>query len=584
METLHNRIDLVNIPFTERGSRLLLFRQEHQLFIRLAERWARWEKEVGHYRKRPPLITDFTLLADDGTPLVDFETDTYPYQVQFNTALGVFDWTFIDPETLLARLPSGSFGVSFNIYAQQGEADHRGGVFKGKRNVAYSTNARILQNSVERIDDDHFHIRMMLKADPGDALLLNITPRLAYNRSIPDPDKAMTRSRAAWQAWFDATPPVLDKYRSQYDYAWWIMRSGLVNTRFYFTREALVPSKIHYVGVWHWDQVFHALAYRHVDINLAEDQLRIVLDHQREDGMLPDAIHDEGLITHLEAPVNADVTKPPIMTWAVLKMYESAQHQDFLEEIYEPLARWNRWWMTTNRNGNGLCQYQHPFTSGLDDSPLWDAGMPVTAPDLNTYLVLQNQSLAEISRILGENEAATQYEQDASELLDKMIAHMWDEKAGVFWALHEEKPIKTLTPFNLLPLLIGRLPQDIAESIVDNLTDPTLFWTPHPLPTVSPGDPSFDPMQMWRGPVWINVNYFFVEALKRIGQPALAGDLRRKTLELMMMHDNIYEYYHPFTGEHPPKAAPMFGWSAALFIELALDETRSQQDSQMGVF
>ncbi|HLU10004.1 MAG TPA: hypothetical protein VK003_10085 [Oceanobacillus sp.] len=25
--------------------------------------------------------------------------------------------------------------------------------------------------------------------------------------------------------------------------------------------------------------------------------------------------------------------------------------------------------------------------------------------------------------------------------------------------------------------------------------------------------------------------------------------------------------------DHPPKAAPMFGWSCAIFIELALDET-----------
>jgi len=41
-----------------------------------------------------------------------------------------------------------------------------------------------------------------------------------------------------------------------------------------------------------------------------------------------------------------------------------------------------------------------------------------------------------------------------------------------------------------------------------------------------------------------------------------------------MQHSDIFEYYHPFTAEKPPKAAPMFGWSAALFIEMALAETR----------
>ena len=54
MESLRNRIDLVHIPFTDRGSRLMLFQHDHQFLIRLAERWVKWETEVGHYRQRLP--------------------------------------------------------------------------------------------------------------------------------------------------------------------------------------------------------------------------------------------------------------------------------------------------------------------------------------------------------------------------------------------------------------------------------------------------------------------------------------------------------------------------------------------------
>src|SRR5690606_23151148 len=298
-------------------------------------------------------------------------TDTYPHVANIDTPVGRFSWVFIDPETMMMRLPVGEFGLEFNVYAQDAGTDYRGGVMHGKRNVAYTTNARLKANICEQVDADHFHVKLQLHADPGDVLLLNITPRLAYNRSLPDPENAIKTARNAWQAWFAATPPVLDEYRAQYDYAWWVMRSGIVNTRYYFTREALLPSKIHYVGVWHWDQAFHALAYRHVDVRLAEDQIRIVLDHQRADGMLPDAIHDEGLVTHLDLPVAADVTKPPILSWAVMKVYEISRHEDFLAEVYEPLTRWNQWWLRDNRNGNGLCEYRHPFSSGLDDSPLW---------------------------------------------------------------------------------------------------------------------------------------------------------------------------------------------------------------------
>ena len=38
----------------------------------------------------------------------------------------------------------------------------------------------------------------------------------------------------------------------------------------------------------------------------------------------------------------------------------------------------------------------------------------------------------------------------------------------------------------------------------------------------------------------------------------------------MLAHNDIYEYYNPDTGAPPPKAAPIFGWSAALFIDLAI--------------
>ncbi len=86
-------------------------------------------------------------------------------------------------------------------------------------------------------------------------------------------------------------------------------------------------------------------------------------------------------------------------------------------------------------------------------------------------------------------------------------------------------------------------------------------------------DPQYDPLQMWRGPTWVNINYLFVEGLERIGQDQLARDLRRRTLDLMLANDDIYEYYHPETGEIPPKAAPIFGWSSAVFIEMAIQES-----------
>jgi glycogen debranching enzyme len=371
---------------------------------------------------------------------------------------------------------------------------------------------------------------------------------------------------------------VLPEYERQYLYAWWIMRVGLLSTRYYTTREVMTPSKAYYVGSWQWDNFFHALAYRHVDSRLAQDQLRILLDHQRDDGMIPDAIHDEGTVTHLEFPVEADVTKPPLLAWAAWKLFEYDRDREFLDEVYGPIKKWNDWWFEKNDvDGNGLCEYQHPFSSGLDDSPLWDEGMPVESPDLNTYLCLQQEALARIAAEIGELEDAKIWERRAQSMAKRLIDLQWDHKAGVFWASHLGKRVHTLTPFNLFPLITGRMPGEITGRLVKHLTDPSEFWSRYPIPTVAMNDPKFDPLQMWRGPSWANINFLMVEGLFRSGYPELARQLRARTLELLSGQDDIYEYYHPATGENPPKAAPIYGWSAALFIEMAIQATRESQ-------
>jgi hypothetical protein len=274
--------------------------------VRLAERWFKREGQLSSYRQRPPLLDEWRFTDDAGRPLA-FELTTYPHCVDCQTARGVFSLTFVDAETLLVALPPGACGMTFKANLDRAHTDRRGGVLRLtgdiRRNIAYTTNARLLENRIEAPDAANQRVHLRFDSAGGAALLLNITPRLGFNRWIPDPSAALDASAQRWHAWFAAAPPVAERYRAQYCYAWWIMRAGLISTRFYTTREAMTPSKLHYVGVWQWDAYFHALAYRHVDMKLAKDQIRILLDHQREDGMIPDAVHDEGTVTRLTFPV-----------------------------------------------------------------------------------------------------------------------------------------------------------------------------------------------------------------------------------------------------------------------------------------
>jgi len=155
-------------------------------------------------------------------------------------------------------------------------------------------------------------------------------------------------------------------------------------------------------------------------------------------------------------------------------------------------------------------------------------------------------------------------------IVRRMIEHFWGDEAGLFWAMHENEIIPVVTPFNLYPLWTGQLPGYIQDRLISHLTNPDMFWGDYKLPSVAYNDPHFDPATMWRGPVWVNINYFFIEALNQIGEHDLADQLREKTLQMMMEHPSIYEYYNAVTGEPPPKAADIFGWSAAVFIDLAI--------------
>jgi len=480
LRLLKNRIDLRQVPFTERGSRLLIYRSDDHFSIRLAERWYKRTGQLSAYRQRPPIIDQFQFTDEYGKPL-KIQLSSYPHCLDCHTELGDFVMTFSNIETLIFSLPPGRIGIAFQANVNLAQMDRRGGVLHVtgdiRRNIAYTTNAKILSNLIESPEPETQQVRIILESSGDKIFSLNITPRLGFNRYLPDPSKYLEASARRWHDWFASAPPVAELYKLQYYFAWWIMRAGLISTRFYTTREAMTPSKFYYLGVWQWDAYFHSLAYRHVDMNLAYDQLRILIDHQRDDGMLPDAIHDEGVVTHLDFPIDADVTKPPLVAWAAWKLFEQSGDREFLDEIYESLVRWNRWWFEKNDlNHNGLCEYQHPFSSGLDDSPLWDEGMPVESPDLNTYLCLQLEAMSKIARVIGEMDDSHLWAKQADQIAQRMIDIMWDANRGLFWATRNGRRVNVKTLFNLYPLLTGRMPPHINSKLITHLTNESEFW------------------------------------------------------------------------------------------------------------
>jgi glycogen debranching enzyme len=191
-------------------------------------------------------------------------------------------------------------------------------------------------------------------------------------------------------------------------------------------------------------------------------------------------------------------------------------------------------------------------------------------------------SLAMMAEALGMEVEGAMWRRRAAAIVRRMIEDFWDEEAGLFRALHGDKPIPVVTPFNLYPLWTGQLPDQTRSRLIAHLTDPDQFWGEVAIPSVARNDPHYDPATMWRGPVWVNINYIFIEALRQVGESALADALLEATLRLIMNQPGIFEYYHAETGEPPTTAAEVFGWTAAVFIDLAIQASRQGAQSSGG--
>lgn len=304
-------------------------------------------------------------------------------------------------------------------------------------------------------------------------------------------------------------------------------------------------------------------------------------------------------------------------TQAVDRVFDLTNDSEFLGRVYEGLAAHCRWlgeYRCPDRDG--LIVPISPFESGMDNTLAYDPALGIQGSQPGWWAVrlrvaglhvshllrsgnydlariyrlgrfnvkdvavncVYAEALRVLSRIAGEvgrTQDAEDWHTDAERVEMTIIENLYDEAVGAFFPTYgpERRTSRVLTVASLFPLLLESLPRRMAEELVSrHVTNGKEFWTKYPLPTVAIPEPSFDadpgedkhPL-IWRGPSWINTNWFVARGLRRHGYETLAGRLERGSVELVE-RSGFREFYHPHTGAG--QGARDFGWST-LVVDMA---------------
>jgi glycogen debranching enzyme len=308
---------------------------------------------------------------------------------------------------------------------------------------------------------------------------------------------------------------------------------------------------------------------------------------------------------------------------AIRRLHEADPDSHFLEEVLPAVDAWHRWLQRERAaDGSGVVAILHPWESA-DNAPRFDAALAridaggglsfartdrhhvedaerPTDLDYRRYIAIVEHLRRHDYRLASIDEALFAYidlcfnavlavaESDLAWLCDEIgadneraraagarlrtaLRERWDEGA----AAYREGDVRgaqavTETVADLFPLYAGVPDERQARKLFEeSLWSPERFgpskkaaWA---VTTVSKSSRDFDARRYWRGPVWINVNWFLVRGLERCGLAAEADELRRLTLELVQ-RSGFAEYYDPSTGA--PLGSGDFSWSAALTLDL----------------
>jgi len=336
-------------------------------------------------------------------------------------------------------------------------------------------------------------------------------------------------------------------------------------------------------------------------------------------GKVPPCIYTSGIS---QPPVHAT------MIAKAMKLDPDKQRAlSFFREIYPKLKNLHDFYFAErDPHSEDLVSIVHPWESGLDNAPLWDEPLAAitdtsewalnmqkkydelaeqgdrpkrTYIEKYSYLienlyknnydwkkisenhpfliqgVLFNSILCKSEEDLGKIAEALGYDgqihYDRAEKLKTSINRkLCDEAEGIYYNfdLGLKKHIKRDTIFSYMPLFAQIPDKEIGGAVIDTLRAHCFCIADMDCVAI----PSYDMCQVdfegefyWRGPVWVNINWYLAQGVRQYGETELADWIETSLIALADRH-GFYEYYDPDSGRGLGEKD--FSWTAALIIDL----------------
>jgi putative isomerase len=322
--------------------------------------------------------------------------------------------------------------------------------------------------------------------------------------------------------------------------------------------------------IFDWDTYFAALMLSLDQKELAYSNVFAITRSITERGFVPNVDASNGIKSF-------DRSQPPVGSMVCKLIYDKYQEKWFLEQVYQNLLTWNRWW-DKNRNNQGFLSWgsdshpmgmDHPNTkqaamleSGLDNSPLFEDAafnskthtLELADAGLMGLYVADCNYLAEIAAIVGNAKEVKELKERSAQY-GKKLMQLWDDKSGIFRDKYTDRNefSKHLAPTNFYPLIAGVATQQQAERMIKNyFFNPKEFYGEFMIPSISRNDAAFTDNEYWRGRIWAPMNFLVYMGLRNYDLPEAKKAMVDKSLKLIMkewrQNRHVYENYNAVTG------------------------------------